>query len=143
MEVGVHPVAKNCIGFRRSATKFLKALRRLIGFILGARIHRFIKMVPNVGGAHGHRLKILVTGGAGYIGSHTTLQLLLEGYLVVIIDNLDNSCEEAVIRVQKLAGIFGQNLTFFKVQVHVNVFLKKNFRLVVFLCVCSAISRVC
>ena len=118
MEFGVHSVAKNCISFRRSATNFLKALRRLIGFILGARIHRITKMVPNVGGVHSHRLKILVTGGAGYIGSHTTLQLLLEGYLVVIIDNLDNSCEEAVIRVQKLAGIFGQNLTFFKVQVH-------------------------
>lgn len=124
MEVGVHSVGKNCISFRRSATNFLKALRRLIGFILGARIHRFSKMVPNVGGVHGHRLKILVTGGAGYIGSHTTLQLLLEGYLVVIIDNLDNSCEEAVIRVQKLAGSFGQNLTFFKVQVHVDVFFQ-------------------
>lgn len=59
--------------------------------------------------------KILVTGGAGYIGSHTTLQLLLEGYAVVILDNLDNSCEEAVYRVQELAGEFGKNLTFVKV----------------------------
>lgn len=129
MEVGVHSVAKNCIGFRRSATNFLKALRRLIGFILGARIHRFSQMVPNVGGVHGHRLKILVTGGAGYIGSHTTLQLLLEGYLVVIIDNLNNSCEEAVIRVQKLAGIFGQNLTFFKGDLCNKEDLHKVFRL--------------
>jgi hypothetical protein len=58
---------------------------------------------------------ILVTGGAGYIGSHTVLQLLTEGYCVVIIDNLDNSCEEAVNRVRKLAGEFGANLKFYKV----------------------------
>lgn len=58
---------------------------------------------------------ILVTGGAGYIGSHTVLQLLLERYCVVVIDNLDNSCEEAVRRVRKLAGEFGKNLEFFKV----------------------------
>lgn len=57
---------------------------------------------------------ILVTGGAGYIGSHTVLQLLNEGYCVVIIDNLDNSCEEAVNRVRKLAGEFGANLKFYK-----------------------------
>lgn len=66
-------------------------------------------------GDHEQRRKILVTGGAGYIGSHTTLQLLLEGYTVVILDNLDNSCEEAVYRVQELAGEFGKNLTFIKV----------------------------
>lgn len=64
---------------------------------------------------HQQQRKILVTGGAGYIGSHTTLQLLLEGYAVVILDNLDNSCEEAVYRVQELAGEFGKNLTFVKV----------------------------
>lgn len=61
---------------------------------------------------------ILVTGGAGYIGSHTVLQLLNEGYCVVIIDNLDNSCEEAVNRVRKLAGEFGANLKFYKVFFH-------------------------
>uniref|UniRef100_A0A7I4CSP6 UDP-glucose 4-epimerase n=1 Tax=Physcomitrium patens TaxID=3218 RepID=A0A7I4CSP6_PHYPA len=57
---------------------------------------------------------ILVTGGAGYIGTHTVLQLLMEGYCVVIIDNLDNSCEEALHRVRKLAGEFGENLKFVK-----------------------------
>ncbi|KAK6935349.1 NAD(P)-binding domain [Dillenia turbinata] len=47
---------------------------------------------------------ILVTGGAGFIGTHTTVQLLNEGFRVSIIDNLDNSCEEAVQRVRDLVG---------------------------------------
>lgn len=45
---------------------------------------------------------ILVTGGAGYIGSHTTLELLNAGYEVVVVDNLDNSSEESLRRVQTL-----------------------------------------
>lgn len=49
-------------------------------------------------------MSILVTGGAGYIGSHTTLALLEKGYDVVVFDNLANSCEEAIKRVEKLAG---------------------------------------
>lgn len=47
---------------------------------------------------------ILVTGGAGFIGSHTVVQLLHEGFAVSIIDNLDNSVIEAVDRVRKLVG---------------------------------------
>lgn len=47
--------------------------------------------------------KILVTGGAGYIGSHTCLELLHEGYEVVVLDNLSNSSEESLNRVQELA----------------------------------------
>lgn len=58
---------------------------------------------------------VLVTGGAGYIGSHTVLQLLLGGCRVVVVDNLDNSSETAVTRVAELAGKFGGNLTFRKV----------------------------
>lgn len=59
---------------------------------------------------------ILVTGGAGYIGSHTAIQLLSEGYRVVIVDNLDNSVEEAVERVRDLAGKLGRNLYFYRVR---------------------------
>ena len=58
---------------------------------------------------------VLVTGGAGYIGSHTTLQLLEGGYKVVVVDNLDNSSEIALHRVKQLAGDSGSNLTFHKV----------------------------
>ncbi|XP_065858209.1 bifunctional UDP-glucose 4-epimerase and UDP-xylose 4-epimerase 1 [Euphorbia lathyris] len=47
---------------------------------------------------------ILVTGGAGFIGTHTVLQLLKEGFRVSIIDNLDNSVTEAVDRVRELVG---------------------------------------
>jgi UDP-glucose 4-epimerase len=49
-------------------------------------------------------MSILVTGGAGYIGSHTVLELLQAGQDVVVIDNLINSHEEALRRVEALAG---------------------------------------
>ena len=49
-------------------------------------------------------MKVLVTGGAGYIGSHTTLVLLEAGYEVVVIDNFSNSIPESLNRVGKLAG---------------------------------------
>ena len=49
-------------------------------------------------------MKILVTGGAGYIGSHTCLELLNEDHEVIVVDNLSNSKEESLIRVQELAG---------------------------------------
>ncbi len=49
-------------------------------------------------------MKILVTGGAGYIGSHTCLVLLEAGHEVVVYDNLSNSRAEAVRRVEKLSG---------------------------------------
>ena len=49
-------------------------------------------------------MKILVTGGAGYIGSHTTVELLQKGYEVVVIDNYYNSCKKAVERVEEITG---------------------------------------
>lgn len=49
-------------------------------------------------------MTILVTGGAGYIGSHTVLELLNNGHQVIVVDNLINSSEEALIRVQHITG---------------------------------------
>ena len=49
-------------------------------------------------------MAILVTGGAGYIGSHTCIELISAGYEVVVVDNLVNSSEEAVKRVEQITG---------------------------------------
>lgn len=57
-------------------------------------------------------MHILVTGGAGYIGSHTCLELLQANHQITVIDNLVNSKEEALRRVQKLSG---KELTFHKI----------------------------
>lgn len=55
--------------------------------------------------------KILITGGAGYIGSHTALELLKEGYEVVVYDNLCNSSQESMKRVEELTG---KTITFYE-----------------------------
>lgn len=47
---------------------------------------------------------ILVTGGAGYIGSHTCVELLAAGYVVVVADNLCNSSQESLKRIERIAG---------------------------------------
>jgi UDP-glucose 4-epimerase len=57
-------------------------------------------------------MEVLVTGGAGYIGSHTCLELLQAGYEVIVVDNLVNSKEESLKRVQELTG---KSLRFHKV----------------------------
>ena len=67
---------------------------------------------------------VLVTGGAGYIGSHTCLELLENGYGVVVIDNLCNSNPESLNRVQKLTG---KTLKFYEGDVRDEALLKKIF----------------
>lgn len=56
-------------------------------------------------------MRILVTGGAGYIGSHTCVELLQAGYEVVIVDNLYNASEKAVRRIEKITG---KRVTFYR-----------------------------
>ena len=49
-------------------------------------------------------MAILVTGGAGYIGSHTVVELQNAGYDVVVLDNLSNSSEKSLQRVEAITG---------------------------------------
>ena len=56
-------------------------------------------------------MAILVTGGAGYIGSHTCVELLQAGYDVVVLDNLSNASEKSLERVK---AITGKEVTFYK-----------------------------
>ncbi len=69
-------------------------------------------------------MRILVTGGAGYIGSHTCIELLENGYDVVVVDNLCNSSEESLNRVRKLTG---KTLDFYKGDVRDEALLEKIF----------------
>ena len=69
-------------------------------------------------------MNVLVTGGAGYIGSHTCVELLNSGYGVVVIDNLCNSNAKALERVQELSG---KSLRFYEGDVRDEALLTKIF----------------
>lgn len=70
-------------------------------------------------------MTILVTGGAGYIGSHACVELLESGHDVVVIDNLYNSKKEALHRVEKITG---RSLIFYKGDVRDAALLKSIFK---------------
>ena len=69
-------------------------------------------------------MNILVTGGAGYIGSHTCVELLESGYNVIVIDNLCNSNPESLNRVRELTG---KEVKFYEGDVRDEALLKKIF----------------
>ena len=69
-------------------------------------------------------MNVLVTGGAGYIGSHTCVELLSSGYGVIVIDNLCNSNPKSLDRVQELTG---KSLTFYEGDVRDEALLTKIF----------------
>ena len=69
-------------------------------------------------------MSILVTGGAGYIGSHTCIEMQNAGYDVVVIDNLDNSSSESLKRVEKITG---KPVKFYKDDVRDKAALRKIF----------------
>lgn len=59
-------------------------------------------------------MNILVTGGAGFIGSHTCVELINAGYEVIVVDNLSNSSEKSLERVEKITG---KKVTFYKADI--------------------------
>ena len=59
-------------------------------------------------------MAILVTGGAGYIGSHTVVELQNAGYDVVVVDNLSNSSKKSLQRVEKITG---KQVTFYRADI--------------------------
>lgn len=69
-------------------------------------------------------MKILVTGGTGYIGSHTCIELIESGYEVVVIDNLCNSSLESLKRVEEITG---SNIPFYRVDVRDRAALTQVF----------------
>ena len=69
-------------------------------------------------------MKILVTGGCGYIGSHTCVELLNNGYEVIVVDNLVNSKRDVV---DKIKNITGKNIVFYEGNVQDEQFLKSIF----------------
>lgn len=69
-------------------------------------------------------MSILVTGGAGFIGSHTCVELLENGYDVVVVDNLSNSCEKSLERVKEITG---KEVTFYKGDILDRDFLESVF----------------
>ncbi|MBQ4542891.1 MAG: UDP-glucose 4-epimerase GalE, partial [Clostridia bacterium] len=90
-------------------------------------------------------MRILVTGGAGYIGSHTCVLLLEAGYEIAVLDNLDNSCEESLKRVKEITG---KDFNFYKVDLldydDVNeVFNKEKFDAVIHFAGLKAVGESC
>ena len=69
-------------------------------------------------------MNILVTGGAGYIGSHTLIELIEAGYTPVVVDNLSNSSPEALKRVEKITGA---KILFYKLDLRNEEEMKKVF----------------
>ncbi|MBQ9564401.1 MAG: UDP-glucose 4-epimerase GalE [Synergistaceae bacterium] len=73
-------------------------------------------------------MNILVTGGAGYIGSHTIIELLSAGHSVVVVDNLANSKREAIKRVERIAG---RGISFYRADIRdraaLSFVLERNF----------------
>lgn len=89
--------------------------------------------------------KILVTGGSGFIGSHTVVELLNSGYEVIVIDNLSNSSEESLKRVKKITG---KDVKFYKEdllneQAVYDIFEKEDISSVIHFAALKAVGESC
>ena len=73
----------------------------------------------------GEKMKILVSGGLGYIGSHTVVELLNNGYEVIVVDNLVNS---DISVVDKIKEITGKTITFYQEDVDNKEAMRKIFK---------------
>ncbi|MFW5450645.1 MAG: UDP-glucose 4-epimerase GalE [Methylophagaceae bacterium] len=88
---------------------------------------------------------MLVTGGAGYIGSHICVELLQSGFDVVVVDNLSNSCQQSLMRVQQITG---KTLNFYQMDVRdkdalIAVFESNSIDAVVHLAGLKAVGESC
>lgn len=97
------------------------------------------------GEKRGVLMKILVTGGAGFIGSHTNVELLNAGYDVVVIDNLVNASRRSIERVEELTG---KNITFYEEDLlNENaldeIFAKENIDSVIHFAALKAVGESC
>lgn len=90
-------------------------------------------------------MKILVTGGAGYIGSHTCVELLDEGHEVTVVDNLCNSNIESINRIREITG---KDVAFFNVDISdkdkmEEIFAEKNIEAVIHFAGLKAVGESC
>lgn len=69
-------------------------------------------------------MNILITGGAGYIGTHTIIELIASGHSVVVVDNFINSSAESIHRVEKITG---KIIPFLNIDVRDSVKLEEVF----------------
>lgn len=88
---------------------------------------------------------VLVTGGAGYIGSHACVELLQAGYHVVVVDNLSNSKPESLLRVQQITG---KSLTFYQIDIRdkqalTDIFAKESPTTVIHFAGLKAVGESC
>ena len=96
----------------QKAVKDLAFLKRIFNFVF----HETNKIKIN--------MKILLTGGAGFIGSHTLIELTEAGHEAVVVDNLDNS---SPISLKRVAKIIGKDVPFYKVDIRDREGMQKVF----------------
>jgi len=90
-------------------------------------------------------MKILVTGGAGYIGSHTAVELLSAGYEVVIVDDLSNSSADVIDRIKEITG---KEVSFYKCDINSKdamraIFSHENIEAVIHFAAYKAVGESC